>query len=440
MRQQRQINQWIGSGIVALCLLLHPTASLAQALRPEVRDPFLADPLLDRPRDPLLPMPSIPRPLSPLEEAQLEADLNALNAQAANLFQLGQADEAFDLWIREVRLRRLLGTSQELTAIQRVGQQAWTSGRTQEVQLLTARLRVVRDQIKAAQPLNQELLQETATGFEILGAPEDAIAIYQQLSELALAEGESLRHLLYLESVGQLQRQWFKFADAATTYRQLALLVQDQQGQAATMLYLQQAIRNYEQARQFEPAISTQQELMALYEAQALRDPVPGLQRAMARNYEVLNNSDAASRYYQASYTNAITLEQFDVASQVIEELARLYRSLNRLEDVLYLYQQRLLVERKSYDGYGAMDSFDQLGQTYEQLGQPDQAVNAFREGLVLATHLQHRQDYFREQIQRLAPPPQEEITIPGNAVPNQPLPATLPLEEKPAASNEWQQ
>lgn len=441
MGQQRQINQWISGGIVALCLLLHPAPSLAQALRAEVRDPFLADPLLDRPRDPLLPMPSVSRPLSPLEEVQLEAELNALNERAFTLLQAGQEDEAFDVWIREVRLRRLFGLAQELTAIQRVGQQAWAAGRTEEVQLLTTRLQVIRDQIEANQPLDQGLLRETAIGFEILGEPNNAIALYRQLADLALAEGDAPRHLLYLQSVAQLQDQWLIFADAAVTYRQLALLVQNQQGSAVGIPYLQRAIRNYEQARQFEPAIAVQQELMALYEAQGIRDLVPGLQRAIARNYQSLNNPDAASRYYQASYTNAITLEQFDVASQVTEELAELYRSLNRFEDVLYLYQQRLLVARQSYDAYGLMDSFDQIGQTYEQLGQPEQAVDAFREGLVLATHLRHQQDYFREQVQRLAPSPPEETLIPENTAPEQPLPTTLPLEEKPAeAPARWQQ
>lgn len=412
-----------------LWLLLWPLPALAQTLRPEIRDPFLADPLQDAPRDPLLPpQPEVPRPLSPLEQFQLETNLDALNQSALALWQAEQGDAAFVLWLREVRLRRLLGLPTEIAAIQRVGGYAWDAGRTQDVQLLTARLQQIQRQLEAAESPNVQLLQETALGFEILGAPTEAIAAYRQLAALALASGRVGQHRAYLERVASLEDAWFRFTDAAATYRELYTLEPGSTSVSVeTVVYLRREIVNLERAQQFERAIAVQQELAGLYTSLQLLELVPDLQRAIAQNYQTLDQLDAASRYYQAAYTNAITLEQFEVASEVVDQLAAVYRQLDRLEDVRYLYEQRLLVDRKVYDAYGLMDTFDQLGQVYEQLGQIDEAVAAFQEGLILARHLKHQQTYFAEQIQRLAPG-----TLPDPAAPptdQAPLPSTLPLE-----------
>ncbi|MBD0335536.1 MAG: hypothetical protein ICV62_08605, partial [Cyanobacteria bacterium Co-bin13] len=329
--------------------------------------------------------------------------------------------------------------------IQRVGGYAWEAGRTQEVQHLTAQLRRVRQQVDAATPLDQRLLVEIATGFEILGEPTDAIALYRQLADLARTAGNTILHQAYLEEVAALESDWFQFSAAATTYRELYQLVQGQISPLSAP-YLQREIASLEQAQQFEQAIAAQQELLDLYQAGQAIEFVPELQRATAQNFQVVGNLDAASRYYQAAYTNAITLEQFEIASQVVDELALVYRALNRLDDVLYLYQQRLLVNRQVYDAYSIMENFDQLGQLYEDLGQPAEAAAAFQEGLILARHLGHRQDYFTEQVQRLSPellliPSERPAPRDGAAGPtNEVLPPSMPLENSGTPIDLWRQ
>lgn len=410
----------LGLGLGLIPLGLAPAPLQAQLLRPEVRDPFLADPLLDNPRDPLLPMPEVPRPLSPLELVQLEQDLVALDQSALVLWQANQVGQALPIWIREVRLRRLLGLPQEIAAIQRVGGYAWRAGRTQEVQLLTARLRLVRQQVITAQPLDQSLLLQVAIGFEVLGEPTDAVSVYRQLAELALAADRPGLQRRYLEKAADLETEWFQFNQAAAAYRQLYRLPAASSPQQID--YLRREIRNLQQARQFEAAIAAQFDLLAEYDALALQPPLPELQRAIGQNYQALDQLESAAEYYQAAYTNAITLEQFEVAAAVVDELVQLYRRLGRLEDVLYLYEQQLLVARQGYSAYGLLETFDQMGQLYEQLAQPEKAIAAFREALVLARHLQHREAYFLAQIQRLDP-----SAVPPAASPTDP-PPTLPL------------
>jgi hypothetical protein len=138
----------LGAGVG---LGLTPVAVQAQALAPERRDEFLSDPEFAEPRDPLLPTFPIVRPLSPLEKRDLAIALDQLAQEAEDLYDQGETEAAFDLWMREVRLRRILGYEPELEAIQRVGLRVWENSRTPEAQLLTLRL----DQIQAdvlAQP------------------------------------------------------------------------------------------------------------------------------------------------------------------------------------------------------------------------------------------------------------------------------------------------
>jgi tetratricopeptide (TPR) repeat protein len=392
---------WLGMAAPSLALL-----------RPEVRDPFLANPLMDEPRDPLLPKPPIPRPLSPLERLYLKDDLDELNRVAKVLLAAGETEAAYETWMREVRLRRLLGLDAELAAIQRVGERVWAAGRSQDIQLLTARLEVIRDGLLTAPSPDNAMLVRVARGFATLGEPDDAIGVYRVLVADARAAGDGERYQDYTETIGTLQTDWFQFLDAAATYEELAdwIATVDQPG--LEVPYLKAAIANYKDARNWTAAIATQQRLLKIYQQLEQYEPMPTLQQSIGDHYQILNQPAAAVPYYQSAYQQAIVLEQFDQARQIIDSLVVLYRQLDRLEDVVYLYQQQLLVERQSYDAYGLMDTFDHLGQTYELLEQPQQALNAYREGLVLAQHLNHRQPYFVEQIQRLSP---DATPLPAN-------------------------
>lgn len=384
---------WLGSGIGA--------PAVGQFLRPEVRGPFLSNPLADEPRDPLLPDPPVDRPLSPLEKLALEADLDRLNQQATELLAANESEVAYELWMREVRLRRLLGFDQELAAIERVGQRVWDAGRSQEVRLLTARLRDIHPQLMEPTP-DPERLKQVAELFALLGEPDEAIAIYRQLAELSQAQGEAAQYKAYLETIAQIQRQWFQFREAALSYQELYAL--ELATVADRIFYLQEIADSYAQIRQYQQALEVQQVLLQFYQWQSQIEPIPALRLSMGHHHYQLNQLEAAARQYQQAYEQAISLPQYEVASQSIEDLANLYQQLDRNDDRIYLYRQLILVEQKAYDAYGIMQAYDQLAQTYEVLNQPEAALEAYREGLVMASHVDQRQGYFRAQIRRLDP------------------------------------
>jgi len=400
--------RWLRLAISPLLLfgtveLQHPASVQAQALRPEVRFPFLADPLEDVPRDPLLPTPPVSRPLSPLEQYTLEQNLDQLATQAEALAQAGETEAALELWRREVRLRRLLGLDQELVAIDRVGQRIRDFNATQELQLFSVRLDVIQPTLDINVAADLVRLEAMASTYATLGDVEAAAALRQQLADQALANGDSTEHQTQLEILASLYADWFYFDQAAETYRELVQLAQTSATPEDEIRFLRPHINTLEQAQRFEEALTTQQRLLTLYSrTEALWPLIPELQYRMGQNHRHLSDLDMASRQYQVAYTNAIANQQFDIAADAIRALASLYRELERWPDVSYLYQQLLLVEREAINAYGLMDIFDQLGQLYEQLGNPESALLAYREGLILARQLSHRETYFEEQINRL--------------------------------------
>lgn len=381
------------------------TPAQAQTLRPEVRDPFLADPLADNPRDPLLPTPLVDRPLSPLEQYTLEQDLNQLAREAEALAEADEPEAAKELWMREVRLRRVLGIPAELEAIDRVAQWLRDTSATQELQLLSARLDQILPTLDPAPPQDREQLEAMANAYTTLGNVETAATLRRTLADAALDRGDRDEHRAQLEALAVLYADWFYFPEAAATYSELVALIQAEGEESDEELnFWVRQIENLEFAQQFQSALEAQQQLLLRYRSEeALWPRMAALQYAMAQNHQRLGDVETASRQYQIAYTNAIGSQQLEVAAQTLNALASLYRQLEQWPDVDYLYQQLLTVERQALDAYGLMETFDQIGQLYEQSGNLDGARQAYQEGLALAKQINHRQDYFATQVDRLS-------------------------------------
>lgn len=386
---------------IALTLGLTPLA-LAQALRPEIRFPFLADPLQDKPLDPLLlPRPIVPRPLSPLELYALEQALDQLALEAVALDAAGELEAARLLWRREIRLRRLLGVEAELAAIDRVGQVLRDRNATPDLQLYALRLDEIRADLTL--PEDSDQIEAMAATYEVLGDVDAAAEIRRDLADVALLGGNGTEQRRQLEALAVLRADWFYFPEAAQVYGELVALAQADSNREAEIRYLGLQAENLEQAQEFAGAIALQQRLLTLYQSdETLWPQIAPLQHRVANNYRALGDLDTASRQYQIAYTNAIEQQQLEVAAIAINDLAEIYKTLGRWADVGYLYEQLLLVEQQAHSAYGMMAAYDQLGQVHEQLGATPSALAAYREGLVLARVLGTQQTYFEEQIARL--------------------------------------
>ncbi|NJO52083.1 MAG: hypothetical protein HC840_24745 [Leptolyngbyaceae cyanobacterium RM2_2_4] len=70
-------------------------------------------------------------------------------------------------------------------------------------------------------------------------------------------------------------------------------------------------------------------------------------------------------------------------------------------------------VEQQSYNSYGIMQAYDQIGQLQREQGNTNEAIAAFRRGLELARQLSYRESYFTQQIEAASQPPSPESPEP---------------------------
>jgi tetratricopeptide (TPR) repeat protein len=400
----------------------------AQQLDPQQRQDFLADPL-DEPRDPLLPVLVVDRALSPLEISTLRNDLDELQQQAAVLLQTGDTQEAFDLLLREVRLRRIFGISAELDAIERVASLAWQRQRPVTIQLLTLRTQAIWNAAKTSLGIEPEaVLGGTSPGVEkdspISGVPsadqaaltqladifstlrdiDSAVAVYQQLIALSEDNGQAVADQKI--ALAELNLEWFKFAEAADIY--LDLLNQEKGSQTDSqstreIFYLERLAYSYQQAESLLNALRAQTDLLDKYVAMGEEEKLPDLLVAIAQNYQTINQPNNAIRYYRSAYAAAQQLEQFSFSAKVLQELGQLYRSVDDIDEALISYNLLILVERQAYNDYGIMNAYDSLGQIYREQGELPAALRAFQQGLAFADRLNLRVAYFTEQIDAIA-------------------------------------
>jgi hypothetical protein len=202
-----------GSGMPSVSLgpLSLGAPTQAQVLLPVVRDDLLADPLADSPRDPLLPTPVVNRPLSPLEQLALEQALDDLAQEADALATANQPEAARTLWLREIRLRRVLGLDAELMAIERVAENLRDGNATPELQLLAMRLDRITPSLDPNQESDRRYVQTLATLYTTLGRVESAAALRRTLADVALEQGDIREAQAQLELLAVLYADWFYF-------------------------------------------------------------------------------------------------------------------------------------------------------------------------------------------------------------------------------------
>jgi tetratricopeptide (TPR) repeat protein len=164
--------------------------------------------------------------------------------------------------------------------------------------------------------------------------------------------------------------------------------------------YLQQLVYIYDKAKQPDNALRTKQLLAQSYKPDDPR--FPALKIAIASDYEALNKPDEASKNYQQAYELARVSKQFAYASEALQKLAALYRSHNQPKSALQVYEILLKTEQQTYNYYGLMTAYDQMGQIHLEQKNYPQALAAFQQGLALAKSLQYQETYFATQIDRV--------------------------------------
>ena len=399
--------------------------SIASAqTNPPGLDQFSPNPLESTTPDPLTPASES---LSSTQRDELTAALEELNLEAAAKLQAGDGAGAFEIWFRELRLRRYLGPAAEIAALSRVGSVAWSNSKNLELQLITKRLQAIQKQVKSQVPVNTELLPALAAAFQQVRAKGPTVEVYQEILENARQNQDILAQGQILKAIALIHVNWLSYDKAASVYEELATLIQENRAlfaansavpnsavvagngappQAVTppteVDTLRQLAYVYQQSKQPLKAIAAREKLASVYLNLQNASAIPALKFAIATDYQTIGQINLAAQYYQEAYNLAVPIQQYAQASEALDKLALLYRSQKQWEPTLRIYQMQLLLEERAYNFYGLMNAYDNIGQVYQEMTAYDKALEAYQKGLEVAKRLGHRQEYFAKKIQKV--------------------------------------
>lgn len=434
-----------------LLLLLVLLATSPGALaKDDEEDAFPPSPLELTEPDPLIRDAN--KPLTASEQQALARELDALNAEATQAFQGGNPIAAYDLWHRELRLRRFLGPVAEVQALGRVGQTAWEDANFVEVQLISARLREIEaenfpppEDGEASQSVDLPLLLELGRAFDRVGVPERALTIYARVLEESRFQNDRAQEEAVLNEMGRMALEALNYPAAAAAYEQLLQFAQQRNDTGARTTYLEQLASVYDQIRPLRIALTdkidvvkrvtqVRQELFQLTERQTatpqLQLKLVDVRLALAGDYAYLSslyrllaerqqqeeqpeaadvnlalageNDRLAEQTYRETYVFSWSIQQFYRASNALAALGELYESRDRPNDALEVYKTQLDVHQIARDRYGVMMTYDRMGKIYQTTGAYSQAVQAYQNALAIAQQLGDREAYFTIQLQRL--------------------------------------
>ncbi|MEH2231272.1 MAG: hypothetical protein V7K71_16885 [Nostoc sp.] len=398
--------------IATATILFSNSLTLAKSKPPKPPDQFPPSPLEITTPDPLSPRsPKDKQPLTLQERQKLEPALDALNQAAAAKLQAGEQVAAFEIWNRELRLRRFLGSLAEVQALSRVGAIAWKLNDAQEVQYITERLQAIQKQAqsqKKTAPIDLELWRSLGEAYKNVRSSKLAIEAYNQVLLVVRQQQDRAAVLETLKTLGELHLSWFDYRKAAPIYEELLSLATSLGDRVNEVTYLQQLAYIYEQTSQPQQSLNVLNKLTEIYVNENRLTEIPELKLAIASDYESLAKKDpnlllGAFNNYQEAYTTAWQLKEYVRAGDALQKLIALYRSQGQTQEALQASEILVQIQAQAANFYGMMQAYDQIGQLHLERKEFPQALTAFQQGLKLAQQLKHEEAYFTGQIAKLS-------------------------------------
>ncbi|MFN5591928.1 MAG: tetratricopeptide repeat protein [Aphanizomenon sp.] len=381
--------------------------TLAAEKKIEDLDRFPPNPLEITINDPILPNLPNKRELTATELQKLRTDLDGLNQEAQMTIQREDKKKAFEIWNRELRLRRFLGTLSEVEALSRVGEIAWNQNEREEVRYISKRLQVIQSEMEKQKNTDLQLWKSLGTAYQKIRIPKLGVLVYEQILILVKAQKDVSMEIETLKNIGELHLSWFDYSQAANTYQKLLNLAINQGDKNNELEYLEQLTYIYAQAKQPQAAIDILNQLVQIYTNQQNLNQIPALKLAIATNYESLakentNLKQQAFDNYQEAYTSAWQLEQYARAGEALEKLIAFYRSEKQIDAALQTGKILIETQTLANNFYGLMLAYDEIGNLYLERQEYAQALTAFEKGLAMAKQLKYQEAYFTQQIEKL--------------------------------------
>jgi tetratricopeptide (TPR) repeat protein len=378
--------------------------TLAESKKIQGMDRFPPSPLEMTTDDPLVRSSVQERPLTVEEKSNLEFALDNLNQEAIKTLQRGEQQTAFEIWNRELRLRRFLGLFAEVQALSRVGAIAWNERETQQVRYITKRLREIDNQMRNEKRNNLPLWRSLGAAYQNVRFPQLAVGAYQQVLNLEREEKDINTELATLNLIGELQLSYFDYSQAAKTYERMLSFTNQRGDKSQQLTYLKELAYIYQRLQDNQQAINVLNKLAAIYTRDNNLIAVPPLKIAIAENYQSIANQNTtflqeAFNNYQEAYVTAWNLQSYVLASEALQKLIQLYRSQNQIDEALQTSKILLETQTLTTNFYGLMQTHDQMGELYLEKQDSRNALASFQKGLEIAQQLKYQEDYFTDKI-----------------------------------------
>jgi tetratricopeptide (TPR) repeat protein len=366
----------------------------------QIKENKFGNPLEIYGEEPLLP--KLDRPLSPLEKDKLYEACEEFQNQATSLLKEDKEEEAFELWYRELRLRRKLGAVEEVSALGRVGEIAWTKNRKSDLQLITNKLETIEREASAKGEIDPSLLNVLAQAYQKVKELDLALATNQKILANARSNRSLDRQKKVLQTIGELNISRFDYQNAATVYQELLAIAEGENDYIHQSIYLDRLAEIYNEATQPTNALKVKLQIADRYNREKKNKELANLKISIANDYQLLDRPEPASQNYREAFRLAWSLKDFALASESLEKLGNLYQKYQQKDAALQIYQQLIKVQQKSSNYYGLMNNFDRIGQLYLDTKNYPQALSAFQKGLEIAKNLNYQEDRFLKQISQV--------------------------------------
>jgi tetratricopeptide (TPR) repeat protein len=396
--------------IITSAIIWHLCISYTLAVdkKYEDLDKFPPNPLEMNIPDPLLVNLDL-KNLTGEERQKLNVALDELNQEALIILQNGDQERAFEIWNRELRLRRVLGILPEMEALGRVGEIARNENKREQVQYITQRLQSIQKQVLKEKSSDLELWRSLGNAYQKIRNPQLALTAYDQVLINVQKQQDVVAEIEILETIGELHLSWFDYTQGSKVYEKMLNLAINRGDKTSRLRYLQQLAYIYDQGKQPLGMIEILNKLIDVYRSEGNLTQIPGLKLAIASNYEKLAKEDPnllqeAFSNYQQAYKTAWELEQYTRAGEALQKLISLYRSQKQIDAALETSKILIETQTLANNFYGLMMAYQQIGNLYLEQEKYSQAMTAFGQGLVIAKQLKlpNQESYFQDKITKL--------------------------------------
>lgn len=350
-------------------------------------------------------IPTANRDLSDFEKRRIADKMTELDQQAQAELKAGNEDQAFLIWYEEIKLSKYINVETEIKTITKVGAIAWEKSRNQELNFLTERLVKIESESTIDGKIKPELLPVFAEAYEALHNIDKSIAVNQQILVIARQENNSSLIQTTLDKLGTFYLSKFDYYQALPIFEELLTLSQQNENYLQEGIYLRTLAEIEGAILKPENAINYKEKLAEnlLVNQQVLQ--IPFIKISIGDDYKMIDKPEQASQSYQEAFSLAWSLEQYATAGDALKKLGKLYQDYQQLDSALKIYDELIKIEQQSYNLYGLMNTYDQIGIIYQQKQDYVQARKFFEKALEIARNIKYKENYFITKINQIDNP-----------------------------------